>query len=171
MRAWSMALGTAVLAVTLGACADGGSGSPEASAPDVAAPAPPAVSGPALAADSGLRVSVSGVRRPSRDIVQVDLLVVNGAAGPLDLAAEFGREGGLPQAFLFSQRGQARVFVLADGEGVAQCSVPAGTLAPGAQQSIYVRFPALLAAPHRVSLGVPGLGTIPDVDIPGVQGA
>ena len=65
MRGWSTALGTAFLAVTLGACADRGSGSPEASAPDVAAPAPPPVSGPALAADSGLRVSVTGVRRPS----------------------------------------------------------------------------------------------------------
>lgn len=171
MRGWRTALGIGLLAVTLGACADGGSASPEASAPGVAAPALPPPSGPALAARSGLRVSVAGIRRPSRDIVQVDLLVVNGGAGPLDLAAEFGREGGLAQAFLLSQRGQARVFVLADGEGVAQCSVPAGTLAPGAQQAMYVRFPALLAAPHRVSLGVPGMGTIHDVDVPGVQGA
>ncbi len=170
----------AVVVAVAGGLSLAGCGAPPASAPGpepaVAAGGSPAgatapAPAPLVTTAAGLRVSVAGVRRAGRDVVHVDLLVVNGGQAAVDLGAAFGGEGGLPQAFLLSEDGRARVFVLADGRGAPQCSQPAGGLAPGAQQALYLRFPAMGTPAHRVSLGVPGVGTLPGIDVPAAEGA
>jgi hypothetical protein len=157
-----------VAGLGLAACGPRQAGEPADGPAAAVAEQPP---GATVTAPSGLRVSLASVRRAGRDVVHVDLLVVNSGPVAVDLAAAFGQEGGLPQAFLLSTDGRARVFVLADGGGVPQCSRPSGGLAPGAQHAVYLRFPAMAGAAHRVSLGVPGVGTLTAVDVPAADGA
>jgi hypothetical protein len=124
----------------------------------------------AVRTESGAEVVVVGVRRTARDVVQVDLVAVNGSGAGLDLAAEFARGGGLGQAFLLSEDGRARVFVLADERGEPQCSTPAGTLAPGGREALYLRFAAQSAFAHRVTLGLPGLAPLVGLEVPPADG-
>lgn len=131
---------------------------------------PPAVaqtaSEGAVATPSGALLTVAGVRRTARDVVQVDLVAVNGGATPLDLAADLEPSGGLAGAFLLSEDGLARVFVLADAGGAPQCSAVRGPLAPGARQPLYLRFGAQSGEAHRVTLRLPGLGVFEPLEIP-----
>ena len=119
---------------------------------------------------SGATVTVTGVRRTSQDVVQVDLVAANPGPAGVDLAAEFGGTGGLAQAFLLSDDGRARVFVLADERGTPQCSSPSGMLAVGERQTLYLRFAARSAAAHRVTLALPGLPPIADLGVPAADG-
>jgi hypothetical protein len=120
---------------------------------------------------SGAEVTVVGVRRVSPDVLQVDLVAVNGSGASLDLAAEFDGDGGLARAFLLSQDRRARVFVLADDRGAPQCSTPTGLLAPGAQQALFLRFAAPSRSAHRVTLGLPGLAPLAGLEVPAAEGA
>ncbi len=156
----------ATIAVAVGACG-GTPASGRAAVPVTGAAAPETPQ--ASSSGTAITLAVAGAHRPSRDVVQVDVIARNTAAAPVDLAAAFSRDGGLAAAFLLAGDGRARLFVLSGADGAPHCSAPSGELAPGAQQSLFVRFPALSASPHTVTLVVPGVGAVSGVQVPAAE--
>lgn len=162
----SVRLGPLAALVAL-AAACGQAPPPGTSASPAAAASAEVVALAGAATAAGVGVEVVKVHRPAPDVVEVDLVAVNPTATEVDLDRELSDPGGgLARAALTADTGTRRVFVLADPAGAAQCTSPLGRLAPGARRGFSVRFAALSAAEHRVTLEVPGVGPLKGVTVP-----
>jgi hypothetical protein len=138
-------------------------------------PAPQPVSPAALAhaetAEPPLRVEVTGISRISPDVIEIRLAVTNLAAETsLDLGDRFAEgpddRGSLSAAYLTTEQGTARYFVLRDSEGLPVGSRDLETLAAGERRDAWIRFTAPDRPAARVSLQLAGVPPLGGLDVP-----
>lgn len=163
-------LAVALLAQLAGGCRQRETASPP---PDPAAESTPVRVEPLAtltAADPPLRIDVTAVRRLARDIVEIQVDVINpDPARPLLLGSRFaetdGEAGTFSAAHLSSEAGTARYFVLRDREGRPACSVDAAAIPPGGRRPAWMRFASPGRAAGRVTLQLKGLPPLPGLPL------
>lgn len=161
---WSPWLAGSLFAAALG-CAQ----APGELAPAAAVPAPaPAPLAEGRFPGSQLRLQITGVARPGRDVLEISFALVNPGTAP---AASPTIEGGpglawLAAVYLEDEGGRKRYYAVRDAEGRVTGTPAAVETAAGGRQAVSARFPAPGPGGGRLTVVVPGLPPFRGIPFP-----
>lgn len=143
---------------------------PAQTAEPVANAAPAAGVASADGEQSGVRMTVSELKRTSGDTVTLKFVIVNGSADPFNLgyalsdrslSSDYASIGGV---HLIDPVAKKKYFVVRDSDNRCVCSRELSKIEPGKQMNLWAKFPAPVDA-QRVSVVVPHFMPMDDVPI------
>jgi hypothetical protein len=108
-----------------------------------------------------LSVEILGLDRPSPDVLEIRLAIVNAPGAPAfepreAFAADPSETGSLSAVYLLAPDRQTKYFVLRDGRGQPLCTANLAGVGPGGRVEGFVRFVAPGSEVASVTVHVPG---------------